>query len=203
MEIATSSRRPRRVLSRLVGLVSAVLTLLALAFMAPAAFGLQRYVITGTSMNGSIDAGSVAFEEVVPVSELEVGDVITYLPPPGSGLDEMVTHRIISIKGNTFRTKGDAVPQADPWKFQLDGPTQARVEFAVPYVGYVFIALADRDVRVVVISIPAGLITLLSFVQLLKAMRRRPADAVGRAPGGDLGTGPDPGSGRSSVPVGG
>lgn len=202
MEIATNGRRPRRTTRRLTNLVSALLTVLALAFMAPTAFGLQRFVVTGSSMDGTIDLGSVAFAEVVPVSELEVGDVITYTPPPGAGVDELVTHRIVSIKGTTFRTKGDAVPQRDPWKFQLDGATQPRVKFAVPYVGYLFIALADPATRKLVIGVPAGLITLTSLVQVLRILRRRPSAARERSPV-ELTTGPGPAPERSSVTVGG
>lgn len=202
MEIATNSRRPRRTIRRLTSLVSALLTVLALAFMAPSAFGLQRFVITGSSMDGTIDLGSVVFAEVVPVSELEVGDVITYTPPPGSGVDKLVTHRIVSIRGTTFRTKGDAVPQRDPWKFQPGGATQPRVTFDVPYVGYLFIALADPATRQVVIGVPAGLIMLTSLVQVLKVLRRRPSPARERSLV-EHAAGPGPAPDRSSVTVGG
>lgn len=178
MEIATNGQRSGRVARRVTNVLSVLLTLAALAFMAPSAFGLQRYVITGTSMGGTIDRGSVAFEEVVSVSELEVGDIITYTPPPSSGIDELVTHRIVKIRGTTFRTKGDAVPQPDPWKFELDADTQARVTFTVPYVGWIFIALADRVTRILVIGVPAGLIFLLSLAQVVRVLRRRPDAAL-------------------------
>jgi signal peptidase I len=149
-------------------------TLLGVAFILPSLFGLQRYVITGTSMTGTIDYGSIAFEEVVPVSELQVGDIITYAPPAGASLDHLVTHRIVAIHGDAFRTKGDAVPQRDPWKFRLDHAEQSRVKFSVPYAGYPFIWLADRQTRILVIGVPAGLITLISFGQVFQALRRKP-----------------------------
>ena len=57
----------------------------------PGLFGYQRYVITSGSMTGTYDRGSVVFADVVPVSDLRVGDVITYTPPPGSGPDGLVT----------------------------------------------------------------------------------------------------------------
>lgn len=203
MEIATTSRRPRRTSRRLTSFVSALLTVLAIAFMAPTAFGLQRFVITGSSMEDTIGLGSVVFSEVVPVSELEVGDVITYTPPASSGVDELVTHRIVSIKGTTFRTKGDAVPQRDPWKFELGGATQPRVKFAVPYVGYLFVALADPATRRLVIGVPAGLVVLTSFVQVLKILRRRPSASRERPPVTVAGPGPTPASERSPATVGG
>ena len=106
-------------------------------------------------------------------------------------MDHLVTHRIVSIHGKTYRTKGDAVPQRDPWKFQLNAPVQARVKFSVPYAGYVFIALADRTIRMAVIGVPAGLITLMSLLQVIGQVRRRPS------------VDPATTSRQTSVPVGG
>src|SRR3954454_6281175 len=103
-------RRPRRFVDGAVTTACVVVTLIALAFIVPALFGLERYVITGSSMTGTIDYGSVAGEEVVPVADLRVGDIITYQPPEESGIDHPVTHRIVAIHGDVLRTKGDAVP---------------------------------------------------------------------------------------------
>lgn len=191
MEISTTNPRSGRRMRILVNVVSVTVTLLAASFLVPSALGLQRFVITGSSMDGTIDLGSVAFAEVVPVSDLEVGDIITYTPPPDTGIDHLVTHRIVSIHGKTFRTKGDAVPQRDPWRFELNAPVQARVKYSVPYAGYVFIALADRTTRIAVIGVPAGLITLMSFWQVIRQVRRRPS------------VDPAPGPRKTSVPVGG
>lgn len=174
MEIQTHTRKPRRGLRAVTSTLSVLGTLLGVAFILPSLFGLQRYVITGTSMTGTIDYGSIAFEEVVPVSELRVGDIITYAPPAGASPDHLVTHRIVAIHGDAFRTKGDAVPQRDPWKFRLDHAEQSRVTFAVPYAGYPFIWLADRQTRILVITVPAGVITLVSLGQVVQVLRRRP-----------------------------
>ena len=75
-------------------------------------------------MSGTYDKGSLVLDEVVPVADLEVGDVITYMPPTG---DHLITHRIAWIGrgaggARIFRTKGDANPVADPWTFKLDRP---------------------------------------------------------------------------------
>jgi len=133
-------RRGRRVLATLL---AAGMTLAAAGFVLAGLAGFQRYVIVGGSMTGTYDLGSVVFDRPVPVRELRVGDVITYLPPPDAGVPHLVTHRIAQIRsvdGHTvFRTKGDANPAADPWRFQLDAPTQARVQLSVPYVGFVFL----------------------------------------------------------------
>ena len=108
MEIATTHRRQHRGGRILVNLACALVMLLAVGFIVPAALGFQRYVITGSSMGGSLGVGPIAFEEVVPVNDLRVGDVITYQPPADSGIDHLVTHRIVSIQGDVYRTQGDA-----------------------------------------------------------------------------------------------
>ena len=64
----------------------------------PAALGLHRYVILTGSMTGTYDPGSIVFDKQVPTSSLEIGDAITYAPPPGmSPNHELVTHRIVKI----------------------------------------------------------------------------------------------------------
>jgi signal peptidase len=141
--------------------------------LVPALFGFQRYVIVSGSMTGTYDRGSVVFDEVVPVADLRVGDVITYRPPAGAGPMGLVTHRIYAIAhdrggGRVFQTKGDANPVADPWTFRLGGREQARVRASVPYLGFAIAALADRRARMLILGLPAALIALSSLVGLFR-----------------------------------
>lgn len=150
----------RKVLS---GIIVAAGLCLAAAMLLPVAFGYQRYVITSGSMTGTYDRGSIVFDKPVPVSDLEVGDVITYTPPASSGVNGLITHRIVSVRndgkgGVSYRTKGDANPQPDPWRFQLDQPTQAKVAFSIPYIGYGIAALSLLPIRMLIIGLPALLI---------------------------------------------
>lgn len=162
----------RRISGLLVNLALALVTLGALAFVAPAAAGLERYVITGRSMTGTYDLGTLVYEEAVPVANLRVGDVITYVPPVESGIGHLVTHRIVSIHGRTLQTRGDAVGHDDPWTFKLTAATQPRVTFAVPYAGFPLIALQDRETRMLAIGLPAGLVFLLALSELVGLPRR-------------------------------
>lgn len=168
--------RPRRSIgarigSGLVNVVVIVATLAGIAYLAPSLFGYERYVITGGSMSGTFEKGSIAFEQRVPVEDVTVGDVITYLPPADSGVTHLVTHRIISdtvlpTGQRQMQTQGDANPDPDPWTFELTDSTQPVVRATVPYVGWAFVALADRETRMIAIGIPAGLIALASLVEL-------------------------------------
>jgi signal peptidase I len=152
----------RKVLS---GVIVAAGLCIAATMLLPAAFGYQRYVITSGSMTGTYDRGSIVFDQTVPTSSLKVGDVITYSPPAASGVDGLITHRIVSIEdhgkgGVSYRTKGDANPNADPWRFRLDQPTQAQVAFAIPYIGYGIAALSMLPIRMIIIGLPALLIAV-------------------------------------------
>ena len=171
--------KTRRIAQRLarmsINVVAVAALVLAAGFLVPGLMGYERYVITGGSMSGSIELGSLVFEREVPVSSLEVGDVITYLPPADSGLTDLVTHRIYSIEnsesGLLFQTKGDANGSADPWTFLLEAPTQPKVEVAVPVVGHLFIALANPQQRMLVIGVPAAIVAFFSLFELIRVLR--------------------------------
>jgi signal peptidase I len=162
-------RRAGRIAS---GAAIAIAALAALLVLATAVVGWQRYAIVSGSMSGTYDKGSLVLDEVVAVSDLKVGDVITYTPPTG---DHLITHRIAWIGhdasgARVFRTKGDANPVADPWTFKLDRPEQARVRFGVPFAGYGLMALADRQVRMVLIAFPAVLIAFFNLAGLWRRL---------------------------------
>ena len=162
--------RARRVLSALA--LVAGLGLAAL-LLVPSLMGYQRYVITGESMTGTIDRGSLVFDEIVPVSDLKVGDIITFEPPKPMGPNRLVTHRIV-WRGQApdgrlgFRTKGDSNPTADPEPFTLNEPQQARVAFHVPHLGYGLAFAADLRNRMLLIGLPA----LILAIALLANMWR-------------------------------
>ena len=162
-------RRVGRIAS---GAAISAAALAALLVLAPAVIGWQRYAIVSGSMGGTYDKGSLVVDEVVPVADLKVGDVITYTPPTG---DHLITHRIAWIGRDAsgtriFRTKGDANPVADPWTFALDRTEQARVRFGVPFAGYALTALAERAVRMVLIAFPAVLIAFFNLAGLWRRL---------------------------------
>jgi signal peptidase len=158
-----ASCRPARRAVRLgARLVSALGAALAAAMLLAPLLGYQRYVITGGSMTGSIDRGSIVFDRIVPTASLRVGDVITYAPPASSGIRGQVTHRIVAIDRDrrgrrVFATKGDANASRDPWRFSLRAH-QARVAFHVPYAGYALAALSETRIRMILIGLPALLL---------------------------------------------
>ena len=47
-----------------------------------------------------------------------------------------------------------------PSRFTLEKPTQARVAFAIPYLGWLFILLAMQEARIFLIALPGALLAL-------------------------------------------
>lgn len=115
-----------------------VLTPAALLVALPTALGLERYVIAGDGMNGALDRGSVALERVVPSSDLEVGDVVTY-DSSADGPGELVTERVVRTGPGYLVTRADAAFVEESMVATAEQPTMARVVVAVPYVGYPFL----------------------------------------------------------------
>lgn len=121
-----------------------LLLLLGLAALALGAFatGTGRWhatpVLSG-SMRPGLQPGDVVLTKRVPVSSLQVRDVLVF-HPPGEG-DRLLVHRIVRLtrKGDvvTITTHGDANTADDPAKASLHlGGTAYRVQRAVPLVGY-------------------------------------------------------------------
>ncbi|MCK8607847.1 signal peptidase I [Agromyces sp. C10] len=174
----SATRTAKTIGNAMITAVALIATAIAALMLLPGLLGLDRYVITGGSMSGTFERGALVFERQVPVADLRVGDVITYLPPAESGITELVTHRIISIEpapagtdSPIFQTQGDANESADPWTFALEDAVQPRVEGWLPEVGWIFIGLAEPLTRVLVIGIPAGIVALLCLRDVISALR--------------------------------
>jgi signal peptidase len=140
----------------------AALAIVAVVIVVPALLGMQRYVITGGSMTGTFSKGSVIYSRLTPTNQLKVGDIITFVPP---GYSSSITHRIIGIEQGrdgrrVYHTKGDFNAAADPWAVNLVELRQARYVLQIPYIGYILAALAIRQVRVLLIGLPALLIAI-------------------------------------------
>ena len=168
-------------LGRLV-LLAGVLALCA-TFLPSLVFGYQRYVLVGHSMEPTIHKGSLVFDEIVRAEALRRGDVVTYIPPVTK---EPVTHRIASITRGphgerVYRTKGDNNEAADMRPFTLNEARQARVAFAIPYLGWIFVLLAMQEARIFLIALPGVLLALWALYgvwrqggELLAADREAP-----------------------------
>ena len=139
---AGTSTRTRRILNRVLTVVTTLLLVLAAAVflllaVGPRVFGYQTATMLTGSMSPLINPGDVVVTAPVDVADLAVGDIITYHIPIEDHRVE--THRIVEITtdgGTTaVRTKGDANNGVDPWTATLQGEQVYRHAFTVPYLG--------------------------------------------------------------------
>ena len=84
-----------------------------------------------------------------PGQEIKPGAIITY-----KNGDELITHRVLSIDGETLVTKGDASEDADPWLVELSSLTGEYI-FKIPYLGYFHNFIRTKLGWFLVIIIPA------------------------------------------------
>ena len=120
-------------------------------------------------MRPVVQPGDLAITQGVPNTSLRVGDVIAFVPPTQT---QTVLHRIATLEGNVFTTKGDANNVADSWHATLAGQTAYRLVFVVPFLGWL------TELRAAAL-IAAGLVVLLLIVlEIRKEVGPRRAHAV-------------------------
>jgi len=170
MEIAPVPHRATRGERRRVALGLLVLAPVVLLVLLPAVLGLDRFVVTDSSMGGSMGQGSVVLAREVPPTDLRVGDVISFQPTGESGEDR-VTRRIIAIDNGVATTAADATGRTDPRPLPLTQPAYARTWVSVPWIGYPF--AVDGGWGLLLLSAAAA-------IGLAVAARRVPAPKVAR-----------------------
>jgi signal peptidase I len=179
VETTVVGERPSMVqrLISLLGTLLLILAVVAVLFLAigPRFFGYQTATMLTGSMSPGIDPGDVVVTTVQPVSEVAVGDIISYHIPVEDHRVE--THRVIEVihgeDGSTaVRTKGDANQSEDPWIATLEGNHLYEAKAVIPGVGNVIRALRTPTVsHILVYGVPTVLVG-----GLLMMIWRRPED---------------------------
>ena len=174
MDIVTAPYQPAPSPRSRLLIGAGVFAPVTLLTMLPVGLGLHRFVATTDEMAPAIHRGALVLERDVPVDALEVGDVITFVPPAASGIKGPVTRRIVTIEGSLLRTKADARPEADPWPVPIAAPTQDRVVLQVPWVGYAYVGLMHPSLWSAVTAslVAAALIVLAAWLHVLLERRR-------------------------------
>lgn len=140
----TSARKASSAAATTV-LIVAVAALLFLG-IAPRFLGYQTTTMLTGSMAPMINPGDVVVTTPVPVTDIQVGDVITYNIPVEDRRN--VTHRVAEIVTDpegrmAVRTMGDANPGRDYWTAVLDAPNVDRYAFTIPHLGTAIRALRE------------------------------------------------------------
>jgi signal peptidase I len=98
--------------------------------------GMGTFVVTGSSMEPTVQKGSLVIVEPVLPSVISRGDIITF-----EHYGQVTTHRVIAIDASnpaslTFSTKGDANLVADPEPIHFPGQVGV-YRASIPLLGYV------------------------------------------------------------------
>ncbi|HZC33090.1 MAG TPA: signal peptidase I [Candidatus Bathyarchaeia archaeon] len=163
----------------LIGLILVVLFGLFLGKIVPLT-GHQTIIIGGGSMQPAIGLGSAIVIAPVKPADLVQGDVVSLRVGPDRAT---FTHRIIDVfdrpDGVWIRTKGDANAEPDPTLVPATAII-GRVEWSIPFAGYLM-ALLSLPVGVVFVLGLAA--TLLAIAWLLESVEVDPRrETVGSAP---------------------
>ncbi len=151
-----------------------ILLLTSFLMVAPL-FGLQTYTVLSGSMEPALKVGGITVCKMVPVREIEVGDIIAFNNLEGV----KITHRVVSVAEENgtmmFRTKGDANEEEDPNEFSINGDRVHKVIFHIPYLGYFYGFIRDNFIYLAV--------TFLSVTVLLALFRREKGIALAASHG--------------------
>jgi len=110
--------------SIILGLIVAAL---AFVFFSP---DYSLYVVRSGSMEPAFNVGDVIIAGPLGSGGIKPGVIVTYAMGK-----TLITHRVLSVDGNTLITKGDANETPDPNPVLLS-QVQSRYLFRIPYVGY-------------------------------------------------------------------
>ena len=153
----------------LTTVIVVVAVLLAIALVGVRLVGLQVFTVLSGSMEPTYHTGSLIYVKQVDYTELEPGDVITFM------LDEdtVATHRIIEVVPDEndptvlrYRTKGDANDVEDGSLVHYKNVIGTPV-FTIPYLGYFANYIQSPPGTYVAISVGAILLLLVFLPDLL------------------------------------
>lgn len=147
-----------------IGLLAAIG--IVLVGVAPTALGYETFTVYSGSMEPAIKVGALAVVKGVPSAQFRPGDVITYRTP--NQPDVVITHRVVSIVQTEdgrrqYRTKGDANPTEDI-VFIDPGAVLGKVQYSVPYGGYIVEFSKSIPGRLLLLVLPAVLL-LVDFLR--------------------------------------
>jgi signal peptidase len=131
----------------------------------------DAYVVKSDSMKPTFKSGDMVVvgspgsfltKDIVP------GEIITF-----ERNDNLVTHRIISIEGDTIYTKGDNQEEPDPWTVSRFFDVKGSYILHIPYIGLASNFIKTKTGWFLCVILPAA--CLLGFIikDIVKEVRQR------------------------------
>lgn len=131
----------------------------------------NAYVVKSDSMQPTIKSGDMVIigsPGSLFTESLAPGEIITF-----ERNKNLVTHRILSIEGDTIYTKGDGQEEADPWSVSRFFDVKGSYIFHIPYIGLVSNFIKTKTGWFLCVILPAA--CLLGFIikDIVKEVRQR------------------------------
>lgn len=158
----------KKIWNIVTSIIVALAVLLAIALVGVRLIGFQVFTVLSGSMEPTYHVGSLIYVKDVDYTELEAGDVITFM------LDEdtVATHRIVEVVPDEtdssvlrFKTKGDANAAEDGSLVHYKNVIGTPV-FTIPKLGYVANYIQNPPGMYVAISAGAVLLLLVFLPDL-------------------------------------
>ena len=135
---------------------------------------LSAYVIISPSMVPTIQVKDAVIGRRTIGSEIDVGDIITFVSEDPMSYGVTITHRVVGKTQDDngiyyFRTKGDNNNVADNWVVPEDN-ILGKVMFKIPKLGYVQQFLSTSYGWIIAIVIPCLGIIIYDIIKLIRTL---------------------------------
>lgn len=144
--------------------------------------GFRAFIVISSSMEPQLPTGSLLLTQYTKPSNLQKGDIITFLPPITKR--ELVTHRITKVTKSTslstFKTKGDNNKQEDKW-ILAGGAIIGKVVLVVPGIGYLFSFIQSKLGILLFVLLPAILLILNEIQNILSLFKNHKKEKIQRS----------------------
>jgi signal peptidase len=169
-----------RALSRFLGWGAGALALvLALAIVAPFAFGGRPYTVLSGSMEPAIAPGDVVISMRIDPADARPGDVVTFRDPQDPG--RLITHRVRSSRAEgrhiRFVTKGDANNATEQWRVAAAGHV-SRVSYRVPAIGRLALTAQSRGGIIALVVVPLLLLGVHEVARIWRPVKEVPGETA-------------------------
>lgn len=172
----------KKIWNIVTSIIVALAVLLAIALVGVRLIGFQVFTVLSGSMEPTYHVGSLIYVKDVDYTELEAGDVITFM------LDEdtVATHRIVEVVPDEtdssvlrFKTKGDANAAEDGSLVHHKNVIGTPV-FSIPKLGYLANYIQNPPGMYVAISAGAVLLLLVFLPDLFSKDEEKETKKKGR-----------------------
>lgn len=108
-----------------------ILLLIYLSIFIPTFWGYKPLVIISGSMEPVLKVGGILYYKEIKLDEYAKDDIVVY-----KSNKYLISHRIVEIKDNGFKTKGDANKNIDSNLLSFNKVLGKGTNWSIPYIGY-------------------------------------------------------------------